>query len=118
MMLSQALQYPFRGKGSFRSLLFLTLVQPLPVLGQVMLLGYGFDLKKPALTAMLLLNILLLDGITVLATSVGLVLFLLPGLFALVVCSLAFWYLLAQYRQRLGRDQPDVSFANSPTALA
>jgi hypothetical protein len=67
---------------------------------------------------MLLLNILLLDGIAVLTASIGLVLFLLPGLFALVVCSLAFWYLFAQYRQHLGRDQPDFSVAKSPTILA
>lgn len=45
-MLSQAFQYPFRGKGSFRSLLIIALVQFLPVVGQLILLGYGLDIVR------------------------------------------------------------------------
>ncbi len=46
MMLSQALQYPFRGKGSFRFLLILTMMQLLPLVGQLILLGYGLDVVR------------------------------------------------------------------------
>jgi hypothetical protein len=46
MMLYQALQYPFRGKESFRPLLILALVQLLPIAGQLILLGYGFDIVR------------------------------------------------------------------------
>lgn len=75
-------------------------------------------LKYPALTGMLLLNVLLLQSLAVLAISVGLVLFILPGLFALVVCSLAYWHLFAQYSRSVGIQQPDVLFAKSTTSLS
>jgi hypothetical protein len=45
-MLYQALQYPFRGKGSFRLVLILALVQLVPIVGQLILLGYGFDIVR------------------------------------------------------------------------
>jgi hypothetical protein len=45
-MLYQALQYPFRGKGSFRHILILALVQLVPIVGHLILLGYGFDIVR------------------------------------------------------------------------
>ena len=45
-MLYQALQFPFRGKGSFRHILILALVQLVPIVGQLILLGYGFDIVR------------------------------------------------------------------------
>ena len=46
MMLSQALQYPFQGKGWFRRILILALVQLIPIVGQLILLGYGLDIVR------------------------------------------------------------------------
>ena len=122
MMLAQALQYPLRGKRSLHRLLILALLQLLPIVGQLILFGYGFDIVRavyaeqtelpsllwlPALRNGLhfflaglgyLLPILITIGIVVGTTTiVGLVLFILPGLFAFVICSLAVWYLFAQY---------------------
>lgn len=61
-------------------------------------------LKDRALTGGLLLKLILLGGITVVTTAIGLVLFVLPGLAAFVLGSLALWYLFAQYSisDRLG----------------
>lgn len=54
-------------------------------------------LNHRALAGQLLLNLILLSAITVITTTVGLVLLILPGLFAFVLCSLALWYLFVQY---------------------
>ncbi len=70
-------------------------------------------LKNHALTGMLFLNVFLLSVIAVLATTVGLVLFVLPGLFAFVICSLALWYMLAQYSISVGISKPDLIFTKS-----
>lgn len=95
-------------------LLFLLLALLLSLIGIVLSIGgvrYALEkkgllapmanakllLKNPALTGLLLLNVILLGAVAVLTTTVGLMLFILPGLFAFVICSLAFWYLFAQY---------------------
>ncbi len=59
-------------------------------------------LKNRALTGMLLLNIILLYAMAIIATTIGLVLFILPGLFVFVVCSLALWYMFAYYSMEVG----------------
>lgn len=46
MMLPQALHYPFQGKGWFRRMLILALIQLIPVVGQLILLGYGLDIVR------------------------------------------------------------------------
>lgn len=46
MMLSQALHYPFQGKGWFRHILMLALIQLFPIVGQLILLGYGLDIVR------------------------------------------------------------------------
>ena len=46
MMLEKALHYPFQGKGWFRHILILALVQLLPIVGQLILLGYGMDIVR------------------------------------------------------------------------
>lgn len=66
-------------------------------------------LKRPALTAVLVLNILLLGSFAIIVTTVGLVLFILPGLLAFVVCSLAFWQMSAQYALRSWLHTPTSS---------
>jgi Protein of unknown function (DUF4013) len=63
-------------------------------------------LRDRALTGKLFLNVFLLGAFTVLATTVGLVLLVLPGLFVFVICSLAFWYLFAQYNGRVAIQKP------------
>ena len=73
-------------------------------------------LKHRALTGQLLLKLILLGGITVITTTLGLLLFILPGLFAFVLCSLALWYLFAQYSMRAWIHKPDVTFAKSTVA--
>jgi uncharacterized protein YqgC (DUF456 family) len=63
-------------------------------------------------------NVLLLAALAVLTTTVGLVLFVLPGLFVLVICSLAFWYLFAHYGRKVGIQEPDFTLAGSmPTTV-
>ena len=54
-------------------------------------------LNHRALTGQLLLNLILLCAITFITTTIGLVLLILPGLFAFVLCSLAIWYVFAHY---------------------
>ena len=46
MILSKALQYPFQGKGWLNRILILALVQLVPVVGQLILVGYGLDAKR------------------------------------------------------------------------
>ena len=46
MLLCQALRYPFRGMGWFRPILILILIQLIPIVGQLILLGYGFDIVR------------------------------------------------------------------------
>jgi len=74
-------------------------------------------LKNRTLTGMLFLNVLLLDVIAVLATTVGLVLLILPGLFAFVICSLALWYMFAQYCIGVGISKPDLTFTRSTVSV-
>ncbi len=74
-------------------------------------------LKNRALTGALLLNVLMLGVIAVLATTVGLVMLILPGLFAFVICSLALWYMFAQYSIRVGIYKPDFTFTSSITSI-
>ena len=74
-------------------------------------------LKNRALTSMLFLNAILLVGITVITTSVGLVLFILPGLFVFVICSLALWYLFADYGRKIGIAKPDFITTKSATLV-
>ena len=66
-------------------------------------------LQHRAATGMLVLNIVLLGVITFLATGVGLVLFVLPGLFVFVVCTLALWYIFARYSLAIRAQQPEFS---------
>jgi hypothetical protein len=54
-------------------------------------------LGNRAVAAKLILNFVLLSLIAILATSAGLLLLVLPGLFIFVVCVVAWWYLLARY---------------------
>jgi hypothetical protein len=63
-------------------------------------------LKHRNLTGTLILNLALLSVLTVLMTGLGLVLLILPGLFAWVSCSLSLWYLLAHFSMKVGVDQP------------
>jgi uncharacterized membrane protein len=70
-------------------------------------------LKNSARTGVLFLNVLLLSVIAVLATTVGLVLLILPGLFAFVTCSLALWYMFAQYSISVGIHKPNLTFTRS-----
>jgi Protein of unknown function (DUF4013) len=70
-------------------------------------------LKDRALTGMLFLNVLLLAALTLLTSTVGLVLFVLPGLFVFVICSLAFWYLFAHYGRKVGIHKPDFTLTKS-----
>ncbi len=46
MLVSQALRYPFQGKGCTHRILILTLIQLIPVVGQLILIGYGFDIVR------------------------------------------------------------------------
>ncbi len=50
MLLFQALRYPFQGKGSFRRILILALLQLIPIVGQLILLGYGLDIVRAMYT--------------------------------------------------------------------
>ena len=65
-------------------------------------------LKDRRLSGTLLLNVILLAVIAVIATVVGLALFILPGLFVFVVCSLALWYMFAQYGMQVGIHKPSI----------
>ena len=66
-------------------------------------------------TGFLLLNVLFLAVLTVIATTVGLVLFILPGLFVFVVCSLALWYIFALYGIRVGINKPSFPLTTKNT---
>lgn len=68
-----------------------------------------FLLKNRAVTGILILNIILLHAITILAIGLGLVLLIVPGALAFVVCSLAVWYLYASYGMTVGIGKADVS---------
>ncbi|MCG8350001.1 MAG: DUF4013 domain-containing protein [Chloroflexales bacterium] len=46
MLLSDALQYPFRGKDWFHRMLTLALLQLIPIVGQVILFGYGIAIVR------------------------------------------------------------------------
>lgn len=70
-------------------------------------------LRDRALTATLFLSVFLLYVVTVIATAIGLVLFIVPGLFAFVICSLALWYMFAQYTMRVGMYKPVFTFTRS-----
>lgn len=74
-------------------------------------------LQNRALAGMLFLNVLLLDVITVTATIVGLVLFILPGLFVFVVCTLALWYVFVRYRMLIEIKAPTPAREKSTVAL-
>ncbi len=70
-------------------------------------------LKNRALTGMLFLNVILLAVITVLTTIIGLVLLIVPGLCAFVICSLAMWYLFAQYSMHTEAQAPALVVTDS-----
>ena len=53
-------------------------------------------------TASMMLNLLALLMITVLATGLGFVLFIVPGLFVFAACSITIWYLLACFGKQVG----------------
>lgn len=72
--------------------------------------------KNYALTIMLFLNVLLLGVIAVIATTIGLVLFILPGLFVFVICSMALWYMFANYSIRVVIHKPDFTLTKSTTS--
>jgi hypothetical protein len=46
MSFSQALRYPFQGKDWFRRIFILALVQCIPIVGQLILIGYGLDVVR------------------------------------------------------------------------
>jgi hypothetical protein len=62
-------------------------------------------LKNRAVSATLILNVILLSLIGIITTGLGLVLLLLPGAFVFVTCYLALWYLLANYGMEIGLDK-------------
>lgn len=74
-------------------------------------------LRNRTLTGKLFLNVLLLDVITIIATFAGLVLFILPGLFAFVICSLALWYIVADYGVRVGIHKPNFILTKNTTSI-
>jgi hypothetical protein len=46
MTLSQAMRYPFQGRGWFQRVLTLAIVQLIPVIGQIILVGYGMEVVR------------------------------------------------------------------------
>lgn len=46
MMISRALRYPFQGSGWFNRILILALIQLIPIVGQLILLGYGLEIVR------------------------------------------------------------------------
>ena len=80
-------------------------------------------LQHRATTSILILNLFLLGVITLLVSSLGLILLVLPGLFTIVVCSLAMWYLFTRYGMQIGitpinsTTSNNVSFSETPTAV-
>ncbi|GCE15373.1 DUF4013 domain-containing protein [Tengunoibacter tsumagoiensis] len=81
-------------------------------------------LQHSATTSILILNLFLLGIITLLVSSLGLILLVLPGLFTIVVGSLAMWYLFAHYGMQIGitpinstTTSNNVSFSETPTAV-
>ncbi len=74
-------------------------------------------LKNRALTGMLFLNVLLLGIIAVITIAAGLMLFILPGLFVVVICSLALWYMFAHYGIRAGISKPGFTFTKNTTSI-
>ncbi len=75
-------------------------------------------LKDHALTGVFFLNVILLDVIAVIATTVGIVLFILPGLFVFVISSLALWYMIAQYSIKVGINKPAFTPVKSATLIS
>ena len=75
-------------------------------------------LRSRTLTGMLFLHILLLYVVALIVTTVGLVLFILPGLFAFVICSLALWYMFADYAIRVGIRKPDFILTKNTTSIS
>lgn len=63
-------------------------------------------LQNRDLTRRLILNFIGLILIASVTIAVGLVLLILPGLFMLVTCSLAWWYTLARYSIDMGVGKP------------
>ncbi|GCE31923.1 hypothetical protein KDA_74070 [Dictyobacter alpinus] len=81
-------------------------------------------LQHRSTTSILILNLFLLGVITLLVSCLGLVLLVLPGLFTIVVCSLAMGYLFARYGMQIGiasinstTTSNNVSFSETPTAV-
>jgi len=114
--------------------LFIVLILLLALIGLVLFVGgvrYAIEkkgllapmtnakllLKNRAFTGTLLLNVILLAVIAIIAITIGLMLFILPGLFIFVTYSLALWYMFADYSINAGIHKPEIALTKNTTLV-